>query len=100
MIEAELPGILWTCPPVGLNKFSRIVTLTRKDPSFMFVVEDAQIVDHLDELAAANQVRFNVVVDNDVGMGRQGVRPGREGLELSQRVMKKRHLCLAGLMGY
>ena len=100
MIGAGLPGILWTCPPVGPNKFSRIVALTRKDPSFMFVVEDALIVDQLEELAAANKVRFNVVVDHDVGLGRQGVMPGREGLELSQRVMKKKHLRLAGLMGY
>ena len=100
MIDAGLPGILWTCPPVGPNKFSRIVALARKDPSFMFVVEDGLIVDQLEELASASNVQFNVVVDNDVGLGRQGVMPGREGLELSQRVMKKKHLRLAGLMGY
>jgi D-serine deaminase-like pyridoxal phosphate-dependent protein len=100
MMDAGAPGILWTCQPVGPNKFSRIVALTKKDPSFMFVVEDPIIVDQLEELAAAEKVTFNVVVDNDVGIGRQGVMPGKEGLELSQRVMKAKHLRLAGLMGY
>ena len=59
------------------------------------------IVDQLEELAATEKVTFNVVVDNDIGVNRrQGVMPGQEGLELSQRVMKARHLKLAGLMGY
>ncbi len=100
MIDSGLPGILWTCQPVGPNKFSRIVALTKKDPSFMFAVEDPLIVDQLEELAAAEKVTFNVVVDNDIGIGRQGVMPGQEGLELSQQVTKAKHLRLAGLMGY
>ena len=100
MMDAGAHGLLWTCQPVGPNKFSRILALIKRDPEFMFVVEDPIIVDQLEEFAAAEKVRFNVVVDNDVGIGRQGVMPGREGLELSQRVMKAKHLKLAGLMGY
>ncbi len=100
MMDAGAPGILWTCQPVGPNKFSRILALTKKDPTFMFVVEDPMIVDQLEAFAAAEKVTFNVVVDNDIGIGRQGVMPGQEGLELSQRVMKAKHLKLAGLMGY
>ena len=83
MMDAGAPGILWTCQPVGPNKFSRILALTKKDPTFTFVVEDPMIVDQLEELAAADKVTFNVVVDIDVGIGRQGVMPGKEGLELS-----------------
>jgi D-serine deaminase-like pyridoxal phosphate-dependent protein len=100
MMDTGLPGILWTCQPVGPNKFSRITALTKKDPSFMFAVEDPTIVDQLQELAAAEKITFNVVVDHDIGIGRQGVLPGREGLELSQRIMKAKNLHLAGLMGY
>ena len=101
MMDAGAPGILWTSQPVGPNKLSRIVALTKRDPTFMFVVEDPLIVDQLEELAATEKVTFNVVVDNDIGVNRrQGVMPGQEGLELSQRVMKARHLKLAGLMGY
>jgi D-serine deaminase-like pyridoxal phosphate-dependent protein len=100
MVNAGLPGILWTCQPAGPNKFSRIVALTRKDPTFMFVVEDPRIADQLDELAAAEKVKFNVVVDIDVGIGRQGVTTPQEALELSQRVTKAKNLNLAGLMGY
>ena len=100
MINAGLPGVLWTCQPVGPNKFSRIAALTKKEPSFMFAVEDPSIVDQLQELAAAEKITFNVVVDHDIGIGRQGVLPGREGLELSRRVMKAKNLRLAGLMGY
>ena len=78
MTGAGLPGIFWTCQPVGPNKYSRIVALAKKDPSFMFVVEDPMIVDDVEQLAAAEKVNFNVVVDNDVGIGRQGVMPGTE----------------------
>lgn len=100
MMEAGAPGILWTCQPAGSNKFSRIVALTKRDPTFMFVVEDPIIVDQLEELAAAEKVTFNVVVDHDIGIGRQGVLSAKEGLALSQRVMKAKHLKLSGLMGY
>ena len=101
MMDAGAPGILWTSQPVGPNKLSRVVALTNRDPAFMFVVEDPIIVDQLEELAASEKVTFNVVVDNDIGINRrQGVTPGKEGLELSQRVMKAKNLKLAGLMGY
>ena len=101
MMDAGAPGILWTSQPVGPNKLSRVVALTRRDPTFMFVVEDPTIVDQLEKVAATEKVTFNVVVDNDIGVNhRQGVAPGKEGLELSQRAMEAKHLKLAGLMGY
>ena len=100
MMDTGLPGILWTCQPVVRTSSAASPRLPRKDPSFMFAVEDPIIVDQLQELAAAEKVTFNVVVDHDIGIGRQGVLPGREGLELSQRIMKAKNLHLAGLMGY
>jgi len=101
MMNAGAPGILWTSQPVGSNKLSRVVALTKRDSTFMFIVENPITVDQLEELAAAEKMTFNVVVDNDIGINRrQGVKPGKEGLELSRRVMKAKNLKLAGLMGY
>ena len=100
MIDAGMHGILWTRQPAGPNTISRVVALAKKDPTFMTVVDDPIIVDQLDEAARAAGTTVKVVVDNDVGIGRQGVKPGQEAVELSERVMKAKNLKLAGLMGY
>ena len=100
MIGAGMHGILWTRQPAGSNTISRVVALAKKDSTFMTVVDDAIIAGQLDEAARAAGVTVKVVVDNDVGIGRQGVKPGQEAVDLSQRVMKAKNLKLAGLMGY
>jgi D-serine deaminase-like pyridoxal phosphate-dependent protein len=104
--EAELmsangiKGLLWTTQPVGPNKTARVAALAKKDPTFLCAVDDAAVVDSLNEAAGAAKTKASVVVDIDVGIGRQGVLSPQEALELSQRVSKSPHLRLAGLMGY
>src|ERR1700688_980932 len=51
---AGIKGVLWTKQPVGINNIQRAVLLSKKDPSFMFVVDDAQVVDWVEEAAAAH----------------------------------------------
>ena len=103
MIDAGMHGILWTRQPAVPNTISRVVALAKKDPTFMTVIDDPVIAGQLDEAARAAGTKVKVVVDNDVGIGRQGrqgVKPGQEAVELSKRVMKAKNLKLAGLMGY
>lgn len=95
-----LQGLLWTTQPVGPNKTSRVVALAKKDPSFMCAVDDAAVVDSLNEAAGAAKTKASVVVDIDVGIGRQGVLTVEEAFELAQRISKSPNLRLAGLMGY
>lgn len=95
-----LRGLLWTTQPVGPNKTARVIALTRKDPGFLCAVDDAAVVDSLNEAAGAAKVKAGVVVDIDVGIGRQGVLTAQEALELAQRISKSPHLVFGGLMGY
>lgn len=95
-----LHGLLWTTQPVGPNKTARVVALAKKDPSFMCAVDDAAVVDALNEAAGTAKTKASVVVDNDIGIGRQGVLSPQEALALAQRIDKAPNLRLAGLMGY
>ncbi|MBM3774941.1 MAG: hypothetical protein FJW37_07210, partial [Acidobacteria bacterium] len=100
MSASGISGLLWTAQPVGINKTQRVAALAKKDPTFMCVADDPIVVDALNEAAAAANAKVRVVVDIDVGIGRQGTQPGREALDLAERVMKSKSLALAGLMGY
>ena len=59
MAEAELMSgagikhVLWTKQPVSKNNITRAVALSKKDPTFMFVVDDPQVVDWVEEAAGA-----------------------------------------------
>ena len=50
MAEAELMSgagikhVLWTKQPASVNNISRAVALSKRDPTFMFVVDDPQVV--------------------------------------------------------
>ena len=92
MIDAGMHGILWTRQPAGPNTISRVVALAKRDSTFMTAIDDPVIVGQLDEAARAAGVTVKVVVDNDVGIGRQGVKPGQEAVDLSKRVMKAKNL--------
>jgi D-serine deaminase-like pyridoxal phosphate-dependent protein len=95
-----LRGLLWTTQPVGPDKTARVIALARKDPGFLCAVDDAAVVESLNEAAGAAKVKAGVVVDIDVGIGRQGVLTAQEALELAQRIGKSPHLVFGGLMGY
>ena len=66
MAEAELMSgagikhVLWTKQPAGVNNISRAVALSKKDPTFMFVVDDPQVVDWVEEAAAARNARLKI----------------------------------------
>lgn len=93
-------GLLWTTQPVGPNKTSRVVELARNDRTFTCAVDDEAVVNSLNEAAGARKVKVRVVVDIDVGIGRQGVHTPEQAVSLAQHVMRSPNLQLAGLMGY
>ena len=71
--------MLWTKQPVGVNNIQRAVLLSKKDPTFMFVTDDAQVVDWLEEAAAAHKTKVRVAVSVFAGMARQGIDGGQAG---------------------
>src|SRR5215475_14426313 len=70
---AGIKGILWTKQPVGMNNTQRAVALSKKDPTFMFVADDAQVVDWVEQAAEAQNVKAKILVSVYAGMARQGI---------------------------
>ena len=97
---AGIKGVLWTKQPVGVNNIQRAVALSKKDPTFMFVVDDAQVVDWVDEAAAARNTKVRIAVSVFAGMARQGIEGGQPALELSQKVSSSKRMQFEGFMAY
>lgn len=100
MSGSGLKNVLWTKQPAGVNNVSRAVALSKRDPTFMFVVDDPAVADWVEEAAAAHNARLKIVVDVYAGLTRHGMQPGQPALELAQKVHSSKHLELHGLMGY
>jgi D-serine deaminase-like pyridoxal phosphate-dependent protein len=97
---AGIKGVLWTKQPVGINNTQRAVLLSKKDPSFMFVVDDAQVVDWVEDAAAAHNTKVKIVVSVFAGMARQGIEGGKPALELAQKVSSSKRMTFEGFMAY
>ena len=67
MSSAGIQGTLWTCQPAGRHKVKRTVELSRRDPSFMCVVDDPAAADALNEAAALAKTKVGTVVDVNMG---------------------------------
>ncbi len=106
MAEAELMSgagikhVLWTKQPAGVNNISRAVALSKKDPTFMFVVDDPQVVDWVEEAAAARNARLKIAVSVFAGMTRQGIENGKPAIELAQKVASSKRMEFEGFMAY
>ena len=100
MSASGFKGVFWTRQPAGKNNIARAVALSKRDPSFLLVVDDVVIAEQLEQAAAAAGARCNVVVDVFAGLTRHGMQAGKPALELAQKVDASEHLRLHGLMGY
>jgi D-serine deaminase-like pyridoxal phosphate-dependent protein len=97
---AGIQNVLWTKQPVGVNNIQRAVALSKKDPTFMFVTDDAQVVDWLEEAAAANHAKLRIAVSVFAGMTRQGIEGGQPALQLAQKVCGSKRVQFEGFMAY
>src|SRR5271154_5240998 len=89
---AGIKGVLWTKQPVGVNNIQRSVALSKKDPTFMFVTDDAKVVDWLEEAAAAHNAKLRVVVSVYAGMTRQGIAGGQPAVDLAQKISASKRM--------
>jgi D-serine deaminase-like pyridoxal phosphate-dependent protein len=100
MSSSGIKNVFWTRQPAGKNNIARTVALSKKDPSFMIVVDDPIIAGQVEEAAAAAGTKCNVVVDVFAGLTRHGMQGGQPALELAQKVDSSKRFRLIGLMGY
>jgi D-serine deaminase-like pyridoxal phosphate-dependent protein len=104
--EAELfsssgiRGVLWTKQPVSVNNIQRAVALSKKDPTFMFVVDDPKVVDWVSEAADAADAKCKIAVSVFAGMNRQGIEGGQPAVDLAKKVCSNKRMKLEGFMAY
>jgi D-serine deaminase-like pyridoxal phosphate-dependent protein len=104
--EAELmsgggiKNVLWTKQPASVNNIARAVALSKRDPTFMFVVDDPLVTDWVEEAAAAHNTRLKIAVSVFAGLKRQGIENGRPAVELAQKVASSKRINFEGFMAY
>lgn len=98
--RAGIKGVLWTKQPASVNNIQRAVALSKKDPTFMFVADDPQVVDWMEEAAAAHDARLRIAVSVFAGMARQGIDGGQPALELAQKIASSKRMQFEGFMAY
>jgi D-serine deaminase-like pyridoxal phosphate-dependent protein len=97
---AGIQNVLWTKQPASVNNIQRAVALSKKDPTFMFVADDPQVVDWVEEAAAARNTKLRIAVSVYAGMVRQGIENGQPAVDLAQRIAGSKHSQLEGFMAY
>ncbi len=100
MSGAGIKGVLWTKQPASANNVARAIELTRRDPTFMFVIDDPIVADWVEQAAAAADVKCRIAVAVYAGMARQGIENGQPALELSQKIVGSKHMQFEGYMAY
>src|SRR5262249_11936999 len=98
MSNAGVKHVLWTKQPVSLNNISRAIALSKKDPTFGFVIDDPQVVDWVEEAAAAHNVKVKVAASVFAGLKRQGIENGQPAVDLAQKIHSSKHMELLGFM--
>ena len=100
MCASGIEDVLVTSPIASLDKVVRFVQARKHYPGLKIVVDNKMSARLLAEVACAEGLHIDVLVDLDPGMGRTGVESGRKALELVHSVGELRGLKFAGLQMY
>ena len=100
MSGAGIKHVLWTKQPASMNNIARAVALSKHDPTFMFVVDDPQVADWVEEAAGAKNTRLKIAVSVFAGLTRQGIENGQPAVDLAQRITKSKRMSFEGFMAY
>lgn len=99
MIEGGVPDVLIANEVVGLPKLERLAALATR-ARIAVCADDASNVAALGAAARAAGVRFDVLVEVNVGANRCGVEPGEAAAALAKRIASSSNLRFAGLQAY
>jgi len=100
MSGAGIKGVLWTKQPASYNNVARAVALTKRDSTFMFVIDDPMVADWVEQAAASAKVKCRVAVSVYAGMKRQGIENGKPAVDLAQKLAGSEHTHFEGFMAY
>jgi 3-hydroxy-D-aspartate aldolase len=100
MAAAGVRNLLITTEVVGPEKIGRLISVLRRQPETLVVVDNPDNVRELGDAMTQAGLVLNVLVDVDVGGRRTGIQPGEPARDLGRQVMAHRALHLRGLQGY
>jgi D-serine deaminase-like pyridoxal phosphate-dependent protein len=84
---------------IELSQIKRLVELNKKSLIRVCVDSEKNVLD-LNKLASKKDANLEVLIEVDVGLGRNGVKPGEPALNLANFIKKQPNLKLMGLQGY
>ncbi|MEP0322673.1 DSD1 family PLP-dependent enzyme [Bauldia litoralis] len=99
LAEAGLPGLLVTTPVVTPSMVARLVAAAEKADDFMVVVDSLTGVETLAEHARVSRP-VGVLVDIDMGLGRDGLVDPAEAVALARRIDELPQLAYRGVQAY
>lgn len=99
LVQAGVKNVLVTSPVVTEYKIGRLLDCLAEAPDLLVVVDDAANARHLNDAALQRNLRLNVLVDLDPGMGRTGV-PFRAGVTMGHQIQSLPALRLRGVQCY
>ena len=100
MSNAGLRNVLWTKQPASKNNIERAIALSKKDPTFSFVIDDPMVFNWVEQAAEAENAKLKVLVSVDAALSRQGIQNGQPALELAQKIASSKHMQFEGVMAY
>jgi D-serine deaminase-like pyridoxal phosphate-dependent protein len=99
MVESGIKDVFITNQVVGWDKILRLAKLAHHS-TMRVMVDDPSNVQQLSKAAMAEGVSLNVLVEQNVGMDRCGVPPGKPVVALAREVLGAKGLVFKGIIGY
>ncbi len=100
MSGAGIKNVIWTKQPASANNITRAVALSKRDPTFLFVIDDPQVLAWTEEAAAARNAKLRIGVSVFAGLTRQGIANGQPAVDLAQQVARSKRATFEGFMAY
>ena len=99
MVATGTPDLLLHYPVIGRSKLERLMEVARRT-RVTVALDSVFAAGQLSDAARAAQVEIGVLAEADVGLGRVGVSPGEELVQLAQAVSRLPHLSFEGITFY
>ncbi|MFB3825368.1 MAG: alanine racemase [Bryobacteraceae bacterium] len=99
MVESGTPDLLVHYPVIGGSKLERLMQVARRT-RVTVALDSVLAARQLSEAARAAQVEVGVLAETDVGLGRVGVTPGAELVDLARSICALPALSFEGITCY
>jgi D-serine deaminase-like pyridoxal phosphate-dependent protein len=99
MVGAAPPELLLAFPIIGPAKLARLMEIARRT-HVTVAVDSVEAARQLSEAAGAAGIQIGILAEADVGLGRVGVAPGEQLLQLARAIDAFPHLTFEGITFY